>query len=155
MLAVITISRPLMRNGPAQVVEQPQGEADRADLVAAVVDQHRELVAAEPGRHRVGREDLAEPLGHADEQLVADRVAEAVVDGLEVVEVDEQHAGRPPVPRIDRLVDQLGEHRAVGEAGERVVERLVAEVVLELLADGDVTGVEHDALRRPARRAGR
>ena len=77
----------------AEVVEQAQGEADRADLVAAVLDQHRELVAAEAGRHRVAGQGLAESLGHPDQQLVADRVAEAVVDGLEVVEVDEQHAG--------------------------------------------------------------
>ena len=38
----------------------------------------------------LGPEAAAEPIRHGDEQLVAGGVPEAVVDGLEVVEVDEQ-----------------------------------------------------------------
>ena len=41
-----------------------------------------------------GRSVLAEPLGDRDHELVADRVPEAVVHDLEVVEVDEQHRDR-------------------------------------------------------------
>ena len=44
----------------------------------------------------------------------------------------------------DRLADLLGEHRPVGEAGDGVVERLMCELRLELLALADVARVEQD-----------
>ena len=83
----------------AQVVEQPQGEADRADLVAAgaptsTANSSPPSRAATSSLGRMWPSRSATPI----EQLVADRVAEAVVDGLEVVEVDEQHAGATPLP---------------------------------------------------------
>ena len=75
-------------------------------------------------------------LGDLEQHPVADRVAEAVVDGLEVVEIDEQHS-HPDVlaerPR-DRVADALEEQRAVREMGDRVVEGLVGELLLERLA---------------------
>ena len=73
----------------------------------------------------------AQPLGDGDEQVVADRVAERVVDGLEVVDVDEQHGDRRLGQR-ERLLDAVDEQRAVREAGERVVVGLVLELALEL-----------------------
>ena len=59
------------------------------------------------------------------------RVPVTVVDDLEVVQVEEQHrhlaaAAREGVPK------PVYEQHAVGEAGERVVERLVLELLLEL-----------------------
>ena len=45
----------------------------------------------------------------------------------------------------DRMAHALAEQRAVGEAGHRVVERLVGELLLERLALADVAAVEHDA----------
>jgi hypothetical protein len=77
--------------------------------------------------------------------LVAGGVAEAVVDVLEVVEVDEQHRDVGGADGRQRLLDPLGEQRAVGQAGQPVVERLVDELVLELLALGHVPGVEDQA----------
>ena len=44
----------------------------------------------------------------------------------------------------DRLAHLLGEHRAVGEPGDGVVERLVRELGLERLALADVARVEQD-----------
>ena len=66
------------------------------------------------------------------EQRVAGRVAEAVVHRLEVVEVDEQHRELPAVALEPggRVVDPVAEQRLVGEPGQRVVERLVRELVL-------------------------
>ena len=71
-------------------------------------------------------------------------MAERVVDGLEVVEVDEEECGRrlPAPPPGQAVVDPVGEQQSVGEAGERVVERLVARLGLEVLALGHV--VEHE-----------
>ena len=103
---------------------------------AALLDEHGELVAAEP-RRGVARADAGEqPPRQLDQQLVAGGVAEGVVDVLEVVEVDEEH--RDPLARspraCERVLEPLGEQHAVGEVGERVVERLVGEALLELLA---------------------
>ena len=57
---------------------------------ACILEQHGELVAAQP-RDRVAGRAAQQPLGHLDQQLVAGGVAEAVVDRLEVVEVEEEH----------------------------------------------------------------
>ena len=53
-----------------------------------------EFVAAEPRHQVVAAQRLGEALGHAADQLVADRVAERVVDVLEVIEIDVEHGGR-------------------------------------------------------------
>ena len=90
----------------------------------------------------------ADPLGDGDQQPVPDAVAEAVVDVLEVVEVEEQHGERlgGAVAAAQRVGEPVAEQLAVGEPGERVVERLVAELLLERLAVGDVADGEHPAL---------
>src|SRR3954471_4145267 len=94
-----------------------------------------------------------QPLGDGLQQLVAGLVAERVVDHLEAVEVEEQHgrarlrvvaAGAP-----DRLVEAVEEQHAVGEAGERVVERVVLQAALGLAAVRDV-GERADDARGPA-----
>ena len=95
--------------------------------------------------------------GH--QQLVARPVPQAVVDRLEVVEIQEQDGQRrlaQPAGAIERVLDPIGEERPVGEPGQRIVQRLVAQLCLELLAGRDVVdeGVETDrstALRRPDR----
>ena len=86
------------------------------------------------------RIDVDKPTGDLDEQLVADDVAETVVDELEAVEVEEEH-GDAAVGAIgtgQRVRQTVDEQQAVGEAGEVVVERLVRERVLGALAVGDV-----------------
>ena len=77
------------------------------------------------------RRQAAQAAGEGDEQLVADLVAEAVVDALEVVEVEEEH-DRAAVGAAERGLDLLGEQRAVGEPGERVVVGAVREAVAVL-----------------------
>ena len=108
--------------------------ASASAAVVDVLDEHGELVAAEPRGGVGAAQRVAQPLGDADEQLVAGGVAEGVVDRLEVVEVDEQHrhglAGAAAAQQ--RVVDAVAEQRAVGEVGERVVEGLVRELLLQL-----------------------
>ena len=72
---------------------------------------------------------------------------EAVVDGLEVVEVDEQHGdvGEAALRTHERVLDAIREQRAVREVGDRIMEGLVLELVLEGLALAHVAAVEHDA----------
>jgi len=62
-------------------------------------------------------------------------VAEAVVDQLEVVQVDEEDGGRAlrSGAAVERLVQPLLEGDPVGQAGERVVEGDVLELAARLL----------------------
>ena len=68
----------------------PAGEPLGVDSgVVTILDEDRELVAAEPGDRVAGPDRPAEPFRDPDHQFVADRMPEGVVDRLEVVEVDE------------------------------------------------------------------
>ena len=72
-------------------VEDPLGGLHRHLRIVDVLEQDRELVAAEPGGG-VGRADAyRDALSDLEQNPVADGVTEAVVDGLEVVEIDEQN----------------------------------------------------------------
>ena len=53
--------------------------------------QHRELVAGEAGDDVGGPHPFAQDLGDLADQVVAGVVAEAVVDRLEAVDVDDHH----------------------------------------------------------------
>ena len=77
------------------------------------------------------------------EHLVADAVAELVVDLLELVEVDEDERGLLVVLLADRdrMLQLLVEEGSVREAREWVEERLLAQLLLELPLGGDVEDV--------------
>ena len=100
--------------------------------VGAILDQHDELVAAEP-RHRVA---LAQVMAQAPrdvlQQAVAGLVAEAVVDVLEAVEVDEEEREllAAPLRERERTLQRVHEHRAVGQPGELVEVREPADALL-------------------------
>ena len=55
-----------------------------------VLDQHREFVAAQPGRRVTCAQRAADALRDCNQELVAHAMAERVVDDLEVVEIDKQ-----------------------------------------------------------------
>ena len=96
--------------------------------VGDVLAQDRELVAAEAG-HRLVAADSAwrSRSATASEQLVAGRVAEAVVDDLEAVEVDEQHGDAAAAAARMRSSALAGgpEQQAVRQAGQRVAQELL------------------------------
>ena len=99
-----------------------------------------ELVAPDAG-HAVGGPDrVEEPAGDEREQPVAGVVAEVVVDGLEPVEVDEEHRQERRVASGagQRGFQAVEEQHTVRETGERIVQRAVAEVGLLHLQRGDV-----------------
>ena len=124
--------------------------------VVEILDEHGKLVASEARRGIALSQTRRESFADDAQQVVAREVAEAVVDGLEVVEVDEQHrelAALAFQPRR-RVVDPVAEERLVGQSGQRIVERLVRELVLEPAVLGDVAEAPHppddfavDALR--------
>ena len=77
-------------------VQQRPGQPRRGMFVGARHD-HRELVAAQPGEHVGLPQPVVQDRAHPRYQLVPDRVAERVVDVLEVVEIDREHRGRAAV----------------------------------------------------------
>ena len=88
--------------------------------------QHQELIAP-PARHHVGAAlGVAQALGHGHQQLVARRVPQGVVHVLEVVQIDEEQRHLLPLclGLGHRPGKALHEVRAIGQAGERVVQGL-------------------------------
>ena len=89
MLASRNTSPVASTNGSVEHGSHALGDGDHVALVLRVVADDGELVAAE-ARDRVARAQHAlDALRDDGEQLVAGREAEAVVDDLEVVEVEE------------------------------------------------------------------
>ena len=121
-------------NGCAIGVEQLLRDPAQHRRLVEVLDDHHELVAAE-AREQVGlAQRRRQRAGHALQQLVADPVAERVVDVLEAVEVDEQHADAAAAAlRLrDRLRQPLVQQQPVGQAGQRVARRHVLQPLLGL-----------------------
>ena len=90
-----------------------------------VLQHHQELIATEPRQGILVAQALAHALGDGTQQFITDRMAETVVDVLEAVQIDEQHAHPLPIAmrpfhgmRQSRLSEQ-----AIGQTGERVIVR--------------------------------
>jgi hypothetical protein len=140
--------------------QDPAGQVLRVG--AAPGEQHGELVTAHPDRHTAAR--LVPQHGrHRPQQAVADVVAEQIVDGLEVVEIDEQHGCR--LARGQGGGEPVVEQGPVGQPGQAVVGRLVLQAGLldvhrpqqpgvvpehEVLPDRDQRGHHHGGDHRTA-----
>ena len=118
-----------------------------------LVQHDHELVAAQ-ARHRVLAPHAGlQALGHLLQQQVAHFVPHGVVEGLEVVQVQEQqgavlaaaHAGR------DELLHAVHEQAAVGQVGQRVVEGQALDLGAGTSQRGHVVvGDDQPALGRAA-----
>ncbi len=100
-----------------------------------VVEEHTELVPSEACRGVGGPHGPSQALGRVHEKLVTGGVPPRVVDDLEVVEIEEED-GRPgvlvgPAQSVDRRGHPLREEHAVRQSGERVVEGLMPQLLLE------------------------
>ena len=157
MLALTCASSSPRRNGACERGDDALGDVGRVVHAVDVLAQHDELVATEPGDGVGLAHRGLDPRGRLDEQLVADRVAERVVDRLEPVEVDVQHAAHAVVAPDagERLVEPVGEHHPVRQPGQRVVQRLVRELRLELLLVGEIADDARDDRRGARRRRSR
>ena len=99
----------------------------------------RQASASGAARHR-----RFEAAGDLDEQPVAGRVAERVVHVLEAVEIEDRDRSLP-VCVLQQAVERLRHRQAVGEPGELIEMRELAQLLLGLLAGGDVLVHKGDA----------
>ena len=150
MLTVATTSCPAL----SEIGSRSASRTDVGDLAGVVgrrdaLEQDDELVAAEARQRVTGPDGTAQPVPDDPQQLVAHLVAQVVVDHLEAVDVTEEHgdlAARPV--RLEQCVVQVVEQEPpVRQAGQRVLERVPGQLLLEGLALGRVA--EDD--RRPRR----
>ncbi len=125
--------QPFDRDRLAELLQEASGDRERDLVVGKLGQQHPELVTAQAGHDVVVTQHRRQPGPDLLQQLIAEMVAQGVVDLLEVVEVHEHHrdAALPQAGGVDSLREPRLEHHAVGEARERVVHRLV--LVLGLL----------------------
>ena len=107
----------------------PTGEPGRAVDVDHVVDEHREPILAEAGDRIGGGDPPAQPPSDLAQDRVARRVAQADVDGLEAVDVDEEDGQAALTARQQReaSLEPVEEYRAVRQPGQRIVEGDVKE----------------------------
>ena len=120
----------------AQRADQPLGHGAGVRGAAQVRQQHHELIAAEagdiPGPRAIGgarrgglaavAQRAAQAVGDHAQQLVADRVAERVVDALEVVEIEIQHRQHALVVLggLEGAHQTVARLLAIRQAGERI-----------------------------------
>ena len=95
----------------------------------ARLEEQCELVAAEPSQGVAGAHDQQEPVRHRHQELVTGGVTEAVVDGLELIEVQEQHGHEvgASLGLLKGAVDVVEEQHPVGEPGQRVVKGMALD----------------------------
>ena len=158
MLMVATSSWPPLRmTGIAQRVEHALTTSIGVVRRVHALEQDDELVAAEPRQRVAGAHGPTQPFADDPEQLVADLVAEVVVDELEAVDVAEEHGhlAAGPVRLEQRVVEVVEQQPPVGQAGQRVLEGVTGQLLLERLALRCVAEDDHRARRRRATDDGR
>ena len=98
-----------------------------------------EFVAAEPRDDIGSAQDPAQALGDALQQRIAGRMAERVVDGFEMVEVDpvKRKAGAR-LQLLQPAVERFTKVEAVGDFRQRVVPRQPGDLLFGLALLGDV-----------------
>ena len=110
----------------SQLLTDPGEQLRRVRSVWNAGQDQAELVAPQPRDRVVGAQGGQQPLGDDAQQLVARVVAERVVDVLEAVQVDQDdRAALAALAALDGLLRPFAEPFAVGQAGQRVVQRLV------------------------------
>ncbi len=121
--------------------QEPGGDNGHTALGAQLAAQDDQLVATQPGDGVYAPGRGAQALGGLDQHLVTGIVTVGVVDLLEGVEIDEEHAdpARPALERDQGLGQTVHEGHPVGQAGERVVQRLIGQGIVHGHLGGDVT----------------
>jgi len=116
MLELTYRSRPSKWNGRLEPFEDPPGHAFGLVGLRDIFEQDGELVAAEPRDGIAGPDARLEALAECHQQLIANLVAEGVVDVLEAVQIQEHdgHADFVPARASQRVLDAVHKEHAVG-----------------------------------------
>ena len=108
---------PVQREGVVEGVAHPVSDLRRRPRVGPI-EQSDELVATDPREQRPLGEGHGQAFSDLLQKVIADVVAERVVDLLEAVEIDEQE--REAAFLSECGVDRLVQLAAVGEPGQLV-----------------------------------
>mmetsp|Transcript_15042 Transcript_15042/g.35591 ORF Transcript_15042/g.35591 Transcript_15042/m.35591 type:complete len:505 (+) Transcript_15042:298-1812(+) len=101
--------------------------------------EHAEGIGADTGHRGAQPQHVAQAVHHGLQHLIAEVVAEGVVDVGEVVDVDQRERDTGGILQV--LVEQLDEPVTVGQAQQRVVVGLVEQLAVQhdvLEADRDI-----------------
>ena len=117
------------------------GQIDRALLDVVALDHDHELVAADAAQRAVVADRVGKTRGGHLQHDVAGVVAERVVDGLEVVEIDKENREPAQVGRVGDVVTQALQRRiAVAQAGQQIVFDQMRHLALAAEQLADQTG---------------
>src|SRR5206468_10043549 len=127
------------------------------------LSSHTRIANSSPERRATisGAHRRAQALGEFDQHRVAGRMAEVVVDRLEMVDVETQHrSAEALLARFQkRLLESLEEQRSVWQPGQNVVFGPASKLRLDGLALRDVACRDRDSIaeldrlmRNPTRR---
>src|SRR5687768_1110979 len=102
------------------------------DLDAALAQEHTELLASQ-ARHQFVRrsESLLQAVGKSTQTGVTSSVAMTIVDGLEMIQIEDQQREWPPArTRLGHPFVQRGlESPAIGQPGQSIAPALLLEQV--------------------------
>ena len=120
------------RIGRAERIDDAAGDSLQRVGIGFAGGDDGEFVAAEPRHQILAAHDAAQPLGDVENELVADVMAERVVDVLEVIEIDIEHGGRRAAGAHigDDAFEPVAEIDAVGQAADRIVQREMTQLPL-------------------------
>jgi hypothetical protein len=113
-------------------VENPLRDQPGPVRSVEIVDQDRELVAAEAGGRVETAQECAKAFSDRDQELVASEMAETVVHVLEAVEIDNHHRDVPAdaCSSAQRVFEAVVEQRPVRQPRQGVMHCLVPNRVL-------------------------
>ena len=105
--------------------------------VAIRFQEDRELITAKPGWGVAWPQAIAQSAANGAEQLVADHMAEAIIDHLESIQIEKQDMDATMIVLFggaNRLVKPIEKERAIGQPGQAVVERVMEQALLNLFS---------------------
>jgi hypothetical protein len=112
-------------------------------FVGQFVDHHGELVTTDSSQGVAGAKDAVHPGRDLEKYRVSGFVPRGLIDLLEAVQAHQQDAhvavvAGPPGKSVGQPVAQ---HDPIGQAGERILESLAAELLLQDLSVRDIAAV--------------
>ena len=147
----------VQREGLIQGLQNGRSDLCRLLWLIQLLEHQQEFVAAQATQGVFLPDALTQAFGHLPQQAVASGVTQAVVDRLEVVEVDEDDAQLSLVAlgQIDGVLQALMQHDPVWQFGQLIEVRHAGQSGLGFLERGDVGEHAHEVRGLTVRRTHR